>query len=67
MKNIPTSTICEDLAVIVTDELQTGRWFVYSSRVDEFVEKEECKRVNLIEVCDLSVFFLGLCKIGSFL
>ena len=40
MKNIPTSTICEDLAVIVTDELQTGRWFVYSSRVDEFVEKE---------------------------
>ena len=39
-----TSTICEDLAVIVTDELQTGRGFVFSSRVDEvdeFVEKEE--------------------------
>ena len=42
-----TSTICEDLAVTVSDELQTGRGFV-SSRVDAFVEKEECKRVNVI-------------------
>ena len=43
-----TSTICEDLAVTVSDELQTGRGFVSSSRVDAFVEKEECKRVNVI-------------------
>ena len=55
-----TSTICEDLAVIVADELETGRGFFDSSRVDEvdeFVEEEECKRVNVIEVRDLSVFF----------
>ena len=62
-----TSTICEDSAVIV-DELQTWRGFVFSSRVDEVDEfdEKECKRVEVIQVCYLSVFLEGVCEIGSF-